>query len=152
MKRKFTAFVAAAVLAATALAPTADAQRYRGWGGYERHYGGYGHYRGYYGGQVAAIGVVGLVLGLALGSAISSDHYDRGGCYNPCGAYPPAPPPQYRGYDPGRGGPPPDGSAYEQDYGVSPKLEGAPQGSSCTHAERQWDRYANRYVTVEVPC
>lgn len=158
MIRKITAWVAAAALAVSAVAPSASARDY-GRGHYRHGY--YGHYDR--GGDLAAVGVVGLVLGLAIGSALSSDRYDRGGCYDPC-RY--APPPQYRGYDPGRGGPPPhsyapprgddgysDGSAYEQDYGIDPKLDGGPsEPSSCTHQERQWDRYANRYVTVDVPC
>ena len=164
MIRKITALVAAAALAATAVAPAQARDYYRG---HYRH-GYYGHYHN--GGDLAAVGVVGLVLGLALGSALSADRYDRGGCYNPCRYAPPPPPPQYRGYDPGRGGPPPqsyapppqgyndddgvsDGSAYEQDYGVDPKRDGARSApTSCTHQERQWDRYANRYVTVDVPC
>jgi hypothetical protein len=174
MMRKITAFVAAAALAAAALAPAAQAQHYGGWGG---GWGGYGHrnyyrhYHRYDRGDVAAIGIVGLALGLALGAAVSSDRYSQGGCsYDACGQgyAPPPPPPQYRGYDPGRGGPPPqsyapppqgydggyrDGSAYEDDYGVAPKAgDPGPQASNCTHAERQWDRYANRYVTVDVPC
>ena len=157
MIRKVTALVAAAALAATAVAPAAQARDY--YRGHYRH-GYYGHYNR--GGDLAAAGAVGLVFGLVLGSALSAD---RGGCYSPCRYAPPPPPPQYRGYDPGRAGPPPpasyapppqggysDGSAYEQDYGVDPKLDGGPEAQNCTHQERQWDRYANRYVTVDVPC
>jgi hypothetical protein len=151
MMRKVTALLAATALAATALAPTAEARDY---------YHGYGHYRPYYGhryygyghGDAVAAGLVGLFLGLAVGSAANRDR----GCYDNCGSAPPPPPPQYQGYDPGRGGPPApqnysrDGSAYEEDYGVDPKLDGGPQPQTCTHQE--WDRYANRYVTVNVPC
>ena len=159
MIRKITALVAAAALAATAIAPAAQARDYHRGHGYYGHYGRYHH-----DGDAVAVGALGLVLGLAIGSALSTP--DRG-CYSPCRGYaPPPPPPQYRGYDPGRGGPPPasyapppqgddgysDGSAYEQDYGVDPKLDGGPEAQSCTHQERQWDRYANRYVTVDVPC
>lgn len=57
------------------------------------------------------------------------------------------------GYDPGynhRGG------AYERDYGVAPPQAGydprLQQPPQCTRRERQWDRYANRYVVVDVPC
>jgi hypothetical protein len=139
MIRKVTAMVSATALAATAFAPAAQA---RDWHGY---HGGYGHYGHYYGhsGNVAAAGVLGLVLGVALGAAISQPRYDR--CYDGCGG----PPPQYRGYrdEPAYGGPGYDeGSAYEQDYGQ------APYKSQCTRHERQFDRYANRYVTVDVPC
>jgi hypothetical protein len=42
-------------------------------------------------------------------------------------------------------------SAYESDYGYDP-YEAAPPREQCTRPERQWDRYANRYVTVDVPC
>lgn len=154
MIRKITTLVAAAALAATAVAPAASARDYY------RHGGGYGHYdhHRYYerGGDAVAVGAIGLVLGLAIGSALASADTDRGGCYSPCRYDPPPPPPQYQGYDPGRGGPPErsarDGSAYEQDYGIDPKLDGGPEAQSCTHQERQWDRYANRYVTVDVPC
>jgi hypothetical protein len=157
MIRKITALVAAAALATTALAPAASARDYHrgGYYGGQGYYGhGYGRYR--HDGDAVAVGALGLVLGLAIGSAIAnSNNYDHSGCYNSCRrAY--GPPPQYQGYDPGRGGPPPpssrDGSAYEDDYGIDPKLDGGPQAQSCTHQERQWDRYANRYVTVDVPC
>lgn len=153
MIRKITALVAAAALAATAVAPAASARDYYRHGDYGRHYYGRDHYRG---DDAVAIGAVGLVLGLALGSALASAGNDRG-CYDRCGYAPPPPPPQYRGYDPGRGGPPApsnyrDGSAYEEDYGIDPKLDGGPEAQSCVHQQRQWDRYANRYVTVDVPC
>ena len=141
MIRKVTVLVSAAALAATALAPAAEAHDWRG-------YHGYGHYGRHYDydrrGDAAAAGVLGLVLGLAVGAAISQPRADR--CYDGCGA---PPPPQYQGYRDGpayNGSGYDDGSAYEQDYGQ------APYKSQCTRRERQFDRYANRYVTVDVPC
>ena len=150
MTRRLMAMVSAAALAATALAPVAEA-RDRGGHGYYGH-GYYGHdYRYGHRGNAAAVGVLGLVLGLAVGAAISQPRADR--CYNGCGG---PPPPRYRqGYDDGyRDGPAYNGdqgyddggSAYDQDYGQ------APYKSQCTRHERQFDRYANRYVTVDVPC
>src|SRR5262249_21452459 len=132
--RKFTAMVSAAALAATALAPAADA---RVWRGYHGHY-----YHGH--GNVAAAGVLGLVFGLAVGAALAQPRADR--CYDSCGRE------DYNGPPPGDFARPPPradddpGSAYEQDYGQ------APPKSQCARQERQWDRYANRYVTVDVPC
>jgi opacity protein-like surface antigen len=146
MTRKLTAMVSAAALASTAFAPAAQAHD---WHGYHGGYGHYGHYYGYgHRGNEAAVGVLGLVLGLAAGAAISQPRADR--CYNGCGA----PQPYRQGYDDGyrdgpslAGGPGyDDGSAYDQDYGQ------APYKSQCTRRERQFDRYANRYVTVDVPC
>lgn len=138
MMRKFMAMVSAAALAATAFAPAAQAHD---WRGYHGHYGRY--YR-YDHGNAAALGVVGLVFGLAIGSALSQPRAD--GCYDRCGGGDYYGPP--RGY---YGRPPPrayddPGSAYEQDYGQ------APYKSQCTRTQRQWDRYANRYVSVDVPC
>jgi hypothetical protein len=140
MMRKFTAMVSAAALAATVLAPTAQAREWRGGG-----YGHYGHYGHYGRGNGAAIGAVGLIFGLALGAALSQPRTDR--CYNDCDAYgaPAGPPPGYYARPPARADDDP-GSAYEQDYGQ------APPKSECSRPQRQWDRYANRYVTVDVPC
>ena len=146
MMRKLTAMVSAAALAATALAPAAQAQD---WHGYHGGHGYYGRdYRYDHRGNIAAAGVLGLVLGLAVGAAISQPRADR--CYDGCGG---PPQPRYRqGYDGYRDGPSyhgpgyDDGSAYEQDYGQ------APYKSQCTRHERQFDRYANRYDTVDVPC
>ena len=141
MMRKLTAMVSAAALAATVLAPAAQAHDRHGY------HGGYGNYGRYYrhdGGNAAAAGVVGLIFGLAIGSALSQPRADR--CYDGCGASDYYGPP--RGY---YGRPPPraeddPGSAYEEDYGQ------APYKSQCTRHERQFDRYANRTVTVDVPC
>src|SRR5262245_37881467 len=136
MMRKITAMVSAAALAATVLAPVAEAHDWRG-------HGGYGHYR-YSHGDAAAARAVGLVFGLALGACLSQPRYDR--CYDSCGRgdyY--GPPPGDYGRLPPRAYDDP-GSAYEEDYGQ------APYKSQCTRTERQWDRYANRYVTVDVPC
>jgi hypothetical protein len=140
--RKFTALFAAAALAAAALTPAAaDARdgRGRGWGGYDRDYGYYD--RGYRDhrrdhddhGDALAAGAVGLVLGLALGSIASQPRSE--------------PPPRYyeqRGYY--------GGSAYERDYGYEPGYYEPPPRARCMRAERQWDRYAGRYVIVDVPC
>jgi hypothetical protein len=46
-------------------------------------------------------------------------------------------------------------SAYEQDYGYAPQGSYQPYAQyqpPCTQRARRWDRYANQYVTVEVPC
>jgi hypothetical protein len=158
--RKFTALAAALALAAASIAPTPAAARDPRGGGYDRHYDGgrydhrYRHYRGHddHGDAVAA-GVIGLVLGLAIGAAASQANAPRGDCtadYQHC-----TPPPGYgdeyygkpgydEGYDPGYDN---QGGLYEQDYGPPP-----PPQPQCTRSERQWDRYANQYVTVDVPC
>ena len=154
MMRKLTAMVSAAALAASAFAPAAQAHDWgRGGGRWDNHWD---NHRGYYGrdyrydrrGNAAAAGVVGLILGLAVGAAISQPRRDR--CYDGCGAPPPRYNQGYQGYNDGpplAGGPGyGDGSAYEEDYGQ------APAKSQCTRQQRQWDRYANRYVTVDVPC
>lgn len=152
MMRKITSLVAALALAAASLAPgAADARDRHGHGGYNYYHGGrhYDRYRDHDGDAVAA-GAVGLILGLAIGS-LANQPQQRGGCYDRCG--PPPPPPCGRcgpqrgyydqSYDP-RGGE----SAYEDDYGVKDAVE----GYQCTRPERQYDRYARRYVTVDVPC
>jgi Ni/Co efflux regulator RcnB len=152
MIRKLTAVLAAAAFALTALAPAAVDARDRRGGYYERDYRdwdrGRRHYRHHrhhddHGDAVAA-GVVGLVVGLALGSLASQPSEPR--CYDNyrrCDRY--APQGYDRGYDPyyddGR-------SAYEEDYGDY----GPPPPPERTCRERQWDRYARRYVTVDVPC
>lgn len=158
--RKLISMTAAAAMALSVLAPSAQADDRRGYREHDR--GGYGydgdrrgHYdrrgydnRGYYDhrrhrdnddDEAIAAGVIGLVLGLALGAAATSQpRQPQARCYD---NYQRCDPPQ--GYY--RGGPEYDeGSAYDRDYG--------PQRPQCTRRERQWDRYANRYVTVDVPC
>lgn len=174
--RKFTALLAAAMLALVTLTPAeADAQR-RGHGYYDGrgHHGYYDrrHHRRHHrdNGDAVAAGVVGLVLGLAIGSLANQPRRPDAHCtnnYQRC-----APPPrqgysqgyyrdEYRGqpyygeggYEQGYDGQ----SAYERDYGYAPddQLYGGPppqQQSQCTRRERQWDRYANRYLMVDVPC
>jgi len=165
--RKFTSLLAAFVLIAASLAPAvADARDRRGHD-YGRHYGHHRYYRDHDNGDAVAAGVVGLVLGLAIGSLASqpdepqcTDNYRRCPAAPPSGAYGD---PRYQdegyyeedqlegGYDPRYDDP---REAYERDYGMAPDDdrsygERAPQ---CTHRERQWDRYARRYVMVDVPC
>lgn len=164
--RTLTSLLAAIALAATSLAPAAADARDR-HGRYhdgDRHH--HRHYRDHNDGDAVAAGVIGLVLGLAIGSMASEprerDCYDN---YRRC-----APPPEQRGYyDPRyddrgydedlEGGYDPryedPRAAYERDYGRAPRaaydpsVERAPE---CTRRERQWDRYANRYLMVDVPC
>lgn len=176
MKHKLTALLAALALAATSIAPAAADPRDGRRDGYGRHYGQHDdyrrgrHYRGRddHGDAVAA-GVVGLVLGLALGAAANSpDRRDARNCrdnYRRCD-----PPPGYYqrrdsaygqqdgyyedGYDPRYDD---RRSAYEDDYGRAPPTDlrggrGGYDDPPCIRRERQWDRYANRYVTVDVPC
>jgi hypothetical protein len=171
MIRKFSALLAALVLGLTTLAPTAaDARDRRGHGYYDRgHHGGYGHHRRYRDrddGDAIAAGAVGLILGLAIGSMASEprgpryscrDNYQRCAppprCSDPCGygdSYY-REEPRYRDeYYDDRGG------AYEREYGYEgtydPYLDDRGRREQCTRRERQWDRYANRYVTVDVPC
>jgi hypothetical protein len=153
MMRKLTSLVAALALAAASLAPgAAEARDHRG--GYNHYNGHYGRYYGRYDhrGDAAAAGAVGLILGLAIGSLASQPPRQQG-CYDRCAPPPPCgrcgPPPGYydQGYQ-GQGYYGDDRSAYEDDYGVKDAVE----GYQCTRPERQYDRYARRYVTVDVPC
>lgn len=171
MMRKISVMLAAFAFAFTTLAPIADAdaRNRRGDGywdrGYHRDYDRR-RYRHHHRDRsdAAAAGAVGLILGLAIGSLASQPRepqcYDN---YRRC-----APPPRPRCADPCRYE---DSryserryddryyddrrSAYEREYG----LEGGydpyydePPRAQCMRQERQWDRYANRYVTVDVPC
>lgn len=158
MMRKFTAMLAAFAFAATAFAPAADARDHRRDGYYDggRHYRDYDrrrHYRHHDDddGDAVAAGVVGLVLGLAIGSLASQPSQPRARCYDNYQRCAPPPRRDEYYYDQGRyddrGG-----SAYERDYGLEGGDDGYDQREQCTRRERQWDRYANRYVTVDVPC
>jgi hypothetical protein len=163
--RKLTSLLAAIALAATSLAPAAaDARDRHGRYNDGRHHG---YYRDHDNGDAVAAGVIGLVLGLAIGSMASQPRQPD--CYDNYRRCPPPPPqrgyydqrrddPRYYdeelegGYDPRYEDP---RAAYERDYGRPPEgsydpyVERAPE---CTRRERQWDRYANRYVVVDVPC
>ena len=154
MTRKISAALAALVLAVTVMAPTGASAHdrrdgyYRDYRDYrDRDYRDGRDYRRYdYGrydyrrrdrdnGDELAAGVVGLVLGLALGAAASQPREQRYSCSD-----------NYRRCD--------GGDYYGDGYGYAPP---PPPGyydprSSCTRQERQWDRYARRYVYVEVPC
>jgi len=144
--RRFSAFLAAVLMAFATLAPAAaEARDRRGHDrGYER---GYQHDR--YDrrrhrdnrDEAVAAGVIGLILGVAIASAASERRdrreaeraYERDDGYYEDGYY----------EDDRRG-------AYERDY--EDRYASVPEAPQCTRAERQWDRYANRYVTVDVPC
>lgn len=157
MIHKISALLAAAMIAFVTLAPApADARDGRGRGYYERDHGRYYGDRGRRwrdhddDGDAVAAGVVGLVLGLAIGSMVSQPREPRYACrdnYQRC-----APPPQQGYYD--QGGYYDRRSAYEQDYGYAPPPppRGYYEAPQCTRRERQWDRYANQYVVVDVPC
>jgi hypothetical protein len=174
MIRKISALLAAFAFAVTTLAPVtaADARDRRGY--HDRgNYRDYDHRRGRHhrdhDGDAVAAGAVGLILGLAIGSLASqpprrgydcTDNYQRCApppprrdCYDPCrydDSYYRQDPRDDRYYD-DRGD-----SAYERDYGYEggydPALDDRNRREQCVRRERQWDRYANRYVTVDVPC
>lgn len=140
MARKLTALVGAALVTFAALAPSVASAdpRYRGRGD-RGYYDNRGHYDGRYrdrrhndDNDALAAGVVGLVIGAVIGSAITQSNNDRRD-----DRYYAPPPPRYSGgpyYD----GPPPQ--YYE------PQL--------CVQRQETWDPYARRYVTLErrVPC
>lgn len=148
MAKKITALVGAFLIAAAALAPSVASAdpRYRGHGdrGYYDNHRGYndGRYRSHRynnNDDALAAGVVGLVLGAVIGSAVTQSNNNR---RNDRYYAPPPPPPNYSGgYDNGPyyNGPPPQ-SYYE------PQL--------CVQRQETWDPYAGRYVTLErrVPC
>lgn len=171
MLRKLTAIAAATAFAFTALAPAPAAAQHRDHRDYRGDYYGHHdyrrgrHYRDDDHDDALAAGIVGLVLGLAVGSLASQPQQPQARCYDNYQRC--APPPQQGyydqrypddsglegGYDPRGDG----GSAYQQDYGYAPQggyvpYAAAPQQQQCTRRERQWDRYANRYLMVDVPC
>lgn len=153
MMRRLTAFAAALAFALTSFTPVAaDARDRRHDGYYDRHYDGH-HYRRRHrdrdDGDAVAAGVIGLVLGLAIGAAASQPR-ERDRCYDNYRRCAP-PPPRRDYYDEGyyEGGYEDSRAAYEREYGMRPDDDRYEQ---CTRTERQWDRYANRYVTVDVPC
>lgn len=144
MIRKLMSAAAALAFAATTLAPAPAAAHDRRDGYYDHRYDR--HYdhrrrRDHDDNDALAAGAVGLVLGLALGSMASqSNEPPRYSCsddYQRC-----APPPRY--YDEGGY----DDKGYDPYYDDSYQ-DPAPQ---CTRRERQWDRYAQRYLWVDVPC
>ncbi len=169
MIRKLSAWLAVCAFALTTLAPVSDASaQRRHHDGYRDHHRGYDHdrrRRDHDDGDAVAAGVVGLVIGLAIGSIASQQNEPRYNCrdnYQRC-APPPPPPcrnpcgyerdgaydPRYedRRYEDGQ-------SAYERDYGYEGNYDPRQDDrrDQCVRRERQWDRYANRYVTVDVPC
>jgi hypothetical protein len=165
MIRKLSALLAAFALAFTTLAPVSVAEaRDRHGGYYDRgHHRDYDHRRWRHRdrdhGDAVAAGAVGLILGLAIGSLASQPR--QSSCYDNYQRCAPPPPPPCRNpcgydrdsyYDPRYDDPRYDdgGSAYERDYDYDPSYDGPRE--QCMRQERQWDRYANRYVTVDVPC
>jgi hypothetical protein len=165
MLRKILASVAAAAVFATTFSPVeASAQRY-GYHDRDRHdYRGRDrrhrdHYRDRDNGDAVAAGVVGLIVGLAIGSLASQPSQPRADCRD---NYQRCPPPRYYDdrrqssydprYDDRRDEAYDQDSAYAREYGLEGGDYDAPEREQCTRRERQWDRYANRYVTVDVPC
>lgn len=155
MFKKLTALLAALTVGLTALAPAdADARDRRGRGYYERHYyddydrrGRWRHHDDDDDEEAIVAGVAGLVLGLAIGSLASQPRDRRVRCYD---NYQRCPPPDryyHDGYYDRR-------SAYERDYGYAPPPPPRDYYDEprCVRQERQWDRYAGRYVIVDVPC
>lgn len=170
MKQRFAAALTALVFAAATLAPGVASADHRRDGYYGHRGGGYYDDR-YYGrrhhddddGEAVAAGVIGLVLGLALGAAATSEqrsprYANRSYCYDNYQRCAPPPSGYYnqgqsyynQGYNQGYYDP-----RHAPDYGLAGGPYADPyyaQRPSCVRTERQWDRYANRYVNVEVPC
>ena len=148
--QKFTAILATIAFTAATLTPVAaNAQRRDGWDG--RHSSAYSCRDGrrdrcdsYYGDRrgrqhrrdrdndndAVAAGVLGLVLGVVIASAIANS-----GTSNTADAnrgY-------YDDYD--------SRDAYERDY----QLEGGDY-SQCLQQQRRWDERSGQYIIVNVPC
>ncbi|HYD87797.1 MAG TPA: hypothetical protein VEA80_10000 [Vitreimonas sp.] len=139
MTRKFLSLFAALAVAATSFAPAAADARDRRGGYYhgDRHGHHYRHHRRDRDDDDAVVaGVVGLALGLAIGSLASQDNR-RDGCYDRC-----APPPnRYYGYDE-----PP--VYYDDDY-YEPRVDYDDGYERCDRQERVWDRQTQRYVIMD---
>jgi hypothetical protein len=145
--RRLSALLAAGLFAFATLTPAAADAQERGRRHHDRGYDR-GHYSEHYDhrrrhrddddGEAVVAGVIGLVLGLAIASAASErrERADGDRYYERDDGY-------YQ--DDGR-------SAYERDYSDARPYDDPPPAPQCTRRERQWDRYANRYVTVDVPC
>lgn len=158
MLRKILATVAAAAVFATTFSPVdASAQRY-GYHDRDRRDHDRGrrhHYRDRDNGDAVAAGVVGLIVGVAIGSLASQSRDQRVQCRD---NYQRCPQPYYgdrgqssydrRGDDPRYDS---GGSAYESDYGGDAG-QGDYDDRPCIRREERWDSRANRYVTVDTPC
>jgi len=142
MKRKILTLLAAFAVAATSFAPAADARDRRG--GYydgDRHGHHYRHHRrDRDDGDAVVAGVVGLALGLAIGSLASQNNDRRGECYDRCG---PAPD-RYYGSD----APP---VYYDDGYGdyAEPRIDYGDDYQVCDRQEEVWDRRTQRYVLMD---
>jgi hypothetical protein len=162
MMRKFIAMFATVAFAMATFATPASAQRWhdRGGrdGGYSRDHGGYDndrrHGRGYYNrpecydrqgrnhcydrhdndnDDAVAAGVIGLVLGAVIASAVANSNTRQDdGYYRDDG---------YRGDD-----------GYRDDRGYRDSDGYYDPRSQCTQQVRRWDRRAGRYVIVTVAC
>lgn len=136
---KFLSALLAAAVALTAIAPAPAFADHRRDGYYDhRDRDRYDHrrrHRDHDDDDAVAAGVIGLVLGLAVGAAVADSNrrrYGEGQCYD---NYQRCAPPE--GY-------------YRDDY--YDDRGGYYEDDRCLRTERVWDRRAQRYVTVEIPC